>query len=53
VQAALDALTASAESGQGNLLDLSIQAMRLRATVGEVSTRWKKSGGATAPTRRR
>ncbi len=37
VQAALQALTAAAESGQGNLLDLSIQAMRLRATVGEVS----------------
>jgi methylmalonyl-CoA mutase len=37
VQAALAALTAAARSGQGNLLDLSIQAMRLRATVGEVS----------------
>ncbi|MBA4263932.1 MAG: methylmalonyl-CoA mutase [Comamonadaceae bacterium] len=37
VQAALDGLTAAAESGEGNLLDLSIQAMRLRATVGEVS----------------
>ena len=37
VQAALAALTASAESGQGNLLELTIQAMRLRATVGEVS----------------
>jgi methylmalonyl-CoA mutase len=37
VQAALAALTASAQSGEGNLLDLSIQAMRLRATVGEVS----------------
>ena len=37
VQAALAALTESAQSGQGNLLDLSIQAMRLRATVGEVS----------------
>ncbi|MDZ4283540.1 MAG: methylmalonyl-CoA mutase [Hydrogenophaga sp.] len=37
VQAALDALTASADSGEGNLLDLSIKAMRLRATVGEVS----------------
>ena len=34
VQAALQALTASAESGEGNLLDLSIQAMRLRATGG-------------------
>ncbi|MBI3367949.1 MAG: cobalamin B12-binding domain-containing protein, partial [Burkholderiales bacterium] len=37
VQAALAALSAAAESGQGNLLELSIQAMRLRATVGEVS----------------
>ena len=37
VQAALDALTASAASGKGNLLELTIQAMRLRATVGEVS----------------
>jgi methylmalonyl-CoA mutase len=37
VKAALAALTQCAESGQGNLLDLSIQAMRLRATVGEVS----------------
>lgn len=37
VKAALDALTACAETGQGNLLDLSIQAVRLRATVGEVS----------------
>jgi methylmalonyl-CoA mutase len=37
VKAALGALTESARSGQGNLLDLSIQAIRLRATVGEVS----------------
>jgi methylmalonyl-CoA mutase len=37
VRMALDALTACARSGQGNLLDLSIQAMRARATVGEVS----------------
>ncbi|MBK6853576.1 MAG: methylmalonyl-CoA mutase [Burkholderiales bacterium] len=37
VAAAIAALTAAAQSGQGNLLDLSIQAMRLRATVGEVS----------------
>jgi len=34
---ALNALTEAAKSGQGNLLDLSIQAVRLRATVGEVS----------------
>jgi len=37
VQAALDALTRCAGGGEGNLLDLSIQAVRLRATVGEVS----------------
>ena len=37
VQAALAALTEAARSGTGNLLDLSIQAIRLRATVGEVS----------------
>jgi methylmalonyl-CoA mutase len=37
VQAALEALTAAAKSGQGNLLELSIQAIRHRATVGEVS----------------
>ena len=37
VQSALGALTRAAENGEGNLLDLSIQAMRLRATVGEVS----------------
>jgi len=45
VQAALDALSASAESGQGNLLDLSIQAIRLRATVGEVSDALEKVFG--------
>ena len=45
VQAALDALTRCAESGQGNLLDLSIQAMRLRATVGEVSDALEKIWG--------
>jgi methylmalonyl-CoA mutase len=37
VRRALDALTACAQSGQGNLLQLSIEAVRLRATVGEVS----------------
>ncbi|HSV71566.1 MAG TPA: methylmalonyl-CoA mutase [Methylibium sp.] len=45
VQAALDALTESARSGQGNLLDLSIQAIRLRATVGEVSDALEKVFG--------
>jgi methylmalonyl-CoA mutase len=37
VQAALAALTECAKTGQGNLLDLSVRAVRLRATVGEVS----------------
>ncbi len=45
VQAALDALTRCAETGQGNLLDLSIQAVRLRATVGEVSDALEKVWG--------
>jgi methylmalonyl-CoA mutase len=45
VHAALDALTVSAESGQGNLLELSIQAVRLRATVGEVSDALEKVFG--------
>jgi methylmalonyl-CoA mutase len=37
VQAALAALTEAAKSGQGNLLALSIDAVRARATVGEIS----------------
>jgi methylmalonyl-CoA mutase len=45
VQAALEALTRCAETGQGNLLDLSIQAMRVRATVGEVSDALEKVWG--------
>jgi methylmalonyl-CoA mutase len=45
VQAALDALTACAETGEGNLLDLTVHAMRLRATVGEVSDALEKIWG--------
>jgi methylmalonyl-CoA mutase len=45
VDAALAALTAAAESGEGNLLDLSIQAVRLRATVGEISDALEKAFG--------
>jgi len=44
-QGALDALTACASSGQGNLLALSIEAMRARATVGEVSEALEKVFG--------
>jgi methylmalonyl-CoA mutase len=45
VQAALHALTQAAEAGKGNLLALSIEAMRLRATVGEVSDALEKVFG--------
>ncbi len=45
VQDALDALTAAAAAGDGNLLDLSIKAMRLRATVGEISDALEKVFG--------
>ena len=45
VQAALSALTEAAQSGRGNLLALSIEAMRLRATVGEVSEALEKVWG--------
>jgi len=37
VKAALEALIATARSGQGNLLERTVDAMRARATVGEVS----------------
>ena len=45
VQAALDALTEAAQNGTGNLLALSIDAVRLRATVGEISDALEKSFG--------
>ena len=37
VKAALAAITVAAQANSGNLLDLAIKAVRLRATVGEVS----------------
>jgi methylmalonyl-CoA mutase len=45
VARALAELTAAAESGKGNLLDLSIKAVRARATVGEVSDALEKVWG--------
>ncbi len=42
---ALAAITSAAETGSGNLLDLVIKAMRLRATVGEVSDAMEKVYG--------
>jgi methylmalonyl-CoA mutase len=45
VDAALAAITSAAESDTGNLLDLSIKAIRLRATVGEVSDAMENAFG--------
>jgi methylmalonyl-CoA mutase len=45
VRDALDALTRCAQTGEGNLLELSVQAMRVRATVGEVSDALEKVWG--------
>ena len=45
VQKTLDALTECAKSGQGNLLDLAVKAVRARASVGEVSDALEKAFG--------
>jgi methylmalonyl-CoA mutase len=45
VEAALAALSAAAKSGEGNLLELSIVAVRARATVGEISDALEKAWG--------
>ncbi len=42
VAATLEALTGAAASGEGNLLTLAVEAMRARATVGEVSDALEK-----------
>ncbi len=45
VEAALNALTKCAESGEGNLLELSIDAARKRASLGEISYALEKVYG--------
>ena len=45
VAAALAALTAAAKGNSGNLLDLAIQATRVRATVGEISDALEQAFG--------
>jgi methylmalonyl-CoA mutase len=45
VQDALAALTKSGETGEGNLLELSVSAARLRATLGEISMALEKPFG--------
>ncbi|HOP50100.1 MAG TPA: methylmalonyl-CoA mutase [Ignavibacteriales bacterium] len=50
VKAALDALTKCAETGEGNLLELSIKAARVRASLGEISYALEKVWGRYAVT---
>jgi methylmalonyl-CoA mutase len=45
VKQALEALTKCAETGEGNLLELSIVAARARATLGEISSAIEKVSG--------
>ncbi len=45
VDAALEALTQSAKTGEGNLLDLSVKAARAKATVGEITEAMEKVFG--------
>jgi methylmalonyl-CoA mutase len=52
VQSALDAMTACAESGDGNLLELAVTAARAKATVGEMSQALEKIWGRHQATTR-
>ena len=45
VEAALNALTKTAETGEGNLLEKAIDAARKRATLGEISSAMEKAFG--------
>ncbi len=45
VETALAALTHAAETGTGNLLDLSVQAARAKATLGEISLAMEQAFG--------
>ena len=49
VQAALADLTNAAKTGSGNLLDLSVKAAKLRATLGEISTALETVYGRYSP----
>ena len=52
VQKALDDITASCESGKGNLLEKAVEAARLRATLGEISFAMEKVFGRYKATTR-
>lgn len=49
VDQALADLTKSAETGEGNLLDLSVKAARVRASLGEISYAMEKAFGRHVP----
>jgi methylmalonyl-CoA mutase len=51
-QASLNALTKCAETGEGNLLELSIEAARNRASLGEISDAMEKAFGRHQATTR-
>ncbi|KAJ3368145.1 hypothetical protein GGF31_006853 [Allomyces arbusculus] len=48
-QACLDALTESAKTGKGNLLELSVEAAKARCTLGEISYALEKIWGRHSP----
>ncbi|MBC8129787.1 MAG: cobalamin B12-binding domain-containing protein, partial [Rhizobiaceae bacterium] len=52
VESALDALTKAASSGAGNLLELSIEAARAQATVGEMAYALERAFGRHVATSR-
>jgi methylmalonyl-CoA mutase (EC 5.4.99.2) len=52
VKIALENLTKCAETGEGNLLDLSVKAARVRATLGEISYALEKIWGRYKATTR-
>jgi len=52
VQVALDRIQKSAETGEGNLLELAVDAARKRATLGEISMALEKVWGRYAATTR-
>ncbi len=45
VEAALNAITKSVETGEGNLLELAVEAAKVRATLGEISDACEKVVG--------
>lgn len=49
VMQALDAITQACETGEGNLLELAIEAAKYRATLGEISYAMEKAWGRYTP----